>query len=90
MAVVLGDGSGVELVELLLELERARLLAHLTRVVAPNPREGKVERRRVRHVVYEDLRFAGLTVKGNVRALLMHAIHFIMPMLLEYPTIQHH
>ena len=31
MAVVLGDGRGVELVEFLLELERPRLLAHLHR-----------------------------------------------------------
>ena len=57
VTVILGDGCGVELVELLLELERARLLPHL-RVDA---REGEVERRRVGHVVYEDLRLAGLT-----------------------------
>ena len=76
MAVVLGDGRGVELVELLLEAERARLLAHLAAAAAAGgggvgaARHAAREReavgpRRVGQVVEEDLRLARLAAKGN-------------------------
>ena len=73
VAVVLGDGRGVELVELLLEAERARLLAHLAAAAAGGgvgaARHAAREReavRRVRQVVEEDLRLARLAAKGNI------------------------
>ena len=75
VAVVLGDGRGVELVELLLEAEGARLLAHLAAAAAGGggggaARHAAREReavgpRRVGQVVEEDLRLARLAAKGN-------------------------
>ena len=76
VAVVLGDGRGIELVELLLEAEGARLLAHLAAAAggrgvgaarhAAREREAARRRRRVRQVVEEDLRLARLAAKGNM------------------------
>ena len=96
VTVVLGDGRGVELVELLLEAERACLLAHLAasggggggrvcaaRHAAREREAARRRRRRVGQVVEEDLRLARLAAKGLLVLGRNTTLHNLPPILFK-------